>query len=101
MQTAAILPTHTPVLFNQAVLETAKLLRSGGVAAVPSETVYGLAANAFSPEAVRGIYRAKGRPSTNPLIVTWPLQPWHERAPRIGQNWRNYWPDIFGQVLSP
>lgn len=69
MPTAAILPTHTPVLFNQAVLETAKLLRSGGVAAVPSETVYGLAANAFSPEAVRGIYRAKGRPSTNPLIV--------------------------------
>jgi L-threonylcarbamoyladenylate synthase len=69
MPTAAILSTHTPVLFNQAVLETAKLLRSGGVAAVPSETVYGLAANAFSPEAVRGIYRAKGRPSTNPLIV--------------------------------
>ncbi len=69
MPTAAILPTHTPGLFNQAVLQTARLLRSGGVAAVPSETVYGLAANAFSPEAVRGIYRAKGRPSTNPLIV--------------------------------
>ena len=69
MPTAAILSTHTPGLFNQAVLETAKLLRSGGVAAVPSETVYGLAANAFSPEAVREIYRAKGRPSTNPLIV--------------------------------
>lgn len=69
MPTAAILPTHTPGLFNQAVLQTARLLRSGGVAAVPSETVYGLAANAFSPEAVRGIYRAKGRPSSNPLIV--------------------------------
>ncbi|MCX6863738.1 MAG: L-threonylcarbamoyladenylate synthase, partial [Verrucomicrobia bacterium] len=69
MPTAAILPTHTPGLFNQAVQQTARLLRSGGVAAVPSETVYGLAANAFSPEAVREIYRAKGRPSTNPLIV--------------------------------
>ena len=69
MPTADILPTHTPALFHQAVLQTADLLRSGRVAAIPSETVYGLAANAFSPEAVAGIYRAKGRPSNNPLIV--------------------------------
>jgi len=69
MPTADILSTHTPALFHQAVLQTADLLRSGRVAAIPSETVYGLAANAFSPEAVAGIYRAKGRPSNNPLIV--------------------------------
>ena len=69
MPTAAILPTHTPVLFNQAVLETAKLLRSGGVAAVPSETVYGLAADAMNPTAVAQVFAIKGRPLLDPLIV--------------------------------
>lgn len=66
---AEMLPTHTPALFQQAVIRTAEVLRSGRVAAIPSETVYGLAANALSPEAVAGIYRAKGRPAGNPLIV--------------------------------
>ena len=44
-------------------------LRAGGVVAVPTETVYGLAADATSAEAVARIYAAKGRPSFNPLIV--------------------------------
>jgi len=87
MPTAAILPTHTPGLFNQAVQQTASLLRSGGVAAVPSETVYGLAANAFSPEAVRGIYRAKGRPSTNPLIV-------HVATAAMARACASDWPNL-------
>ena len=69
MPTADILPTHTPALFHSAVLQAAELLRSGRIAAIPSETVYGLAANAFSPEVVAAIYRAKGRPPGNPLIV--------------------------------
>ena len=47
----------------------AKLLRQGEVVAVPTETVYGLAANALSTDAVNKIYEAKGRPSDNPLIV--------------------------------
>jgi L-threonylcarbamoyladenylate synthase len=47
----------------------ADLLRRGGLVAIPTETVYGLAANAFDPEAVAGIFRAKGRPAGNPLIV--------------------------------
>ena len=52
------------------VLQTVgEILRRGGLAAIPTETVYGLAANALDDEAVRGIFRAKGRPADNPLIV--------------------------------
>jgi L-threonylcarbamoyladenylate synthase len=47
----------------------AQLLRSGGLVAVPTETVYGLAARADRADAVAAIYRAKGRPDFNPLIV--------------------------------
>ncbi len=47
----------------------AKLLRQGEVVAFPTETVYGLGADATNPEAVRRIFAAKGRPSDNPLIV--------------------------------
>ncbi|MBQ6163250.1 MAG: threonylcarbamoyl-AMP synthase [Clostridia bacterium] len=47
----------------------ASLLRNGELVVIPTETVYGLAANALDPEAVRKIYAAKGRPSDNPLIV--------------------------------
>ncbi len=51
-------------------LETAKrLINDGEVVAIPTETVYGLAANAFDEDAVRKIFVAKGRPSDNPLIV--------------------------------
>ena len=45
------------------------ILRRGGLVAIPTETVYGLAANALDGEAVKKIYQAKGRPSDNPLIV--------------------------------
>ena len=47
----------------------AELLTGGEVVAVPTETVYGLAANAFDENAVRRIFEAKGRPADNPLIV--------------------------------
>lgn len=49
--------------------EAAALLRANEVVAIPTETVYGLAANAFSDEAVSAVYRVKERPKTNPLIV--------------------------------
>jgi L-threonylcarbamoyladenylate synthase len=49
--------------------DAATLLRRGGLVAFPTETVYGLGALALEPLAVRAIYAAKGRPSTNPLIV--------------------------------
>lgn len=51
------------------IVDAADLLRSGEVVAFPTETVYGLGANALSNEAVEKIFLAKGRPSDNPLIV--------------------------------
>jgi L-threonylcarbamoyladenylate synthase len=56
--------------FSTAQLNPAvQVLRSGGLVAFPTETVYGLGANALDPEASKKIYAAKGRPSDNPLIV--------------------------------
>jgi L-threonylcarbamoyladenylate synthase len=49
--------------------EAVRVLRAGGVVALPTETVYGLAASIDRPEAVRRIYGIKGRPATHPLIV--------------------------------
>jgi len=51
------------------IVDAAKILQLGQVVAFPTETVYGLGANAFSDEAVQLIFQAKGRPSDNPLIV--------------------------------
>lgn len=51
------------------IREAAALLRQGEVVGIPTETVYGLAANALDPQAAAKIYAAKGRPSDNPLIV--------------------------------
>lgn len=52
-----------------AIAEAADLLREGGLVAFPTETVYGLGADAASPRAVARIYAAKGRPAFNPLIA--------------------------------
>ena len=49
--------------------EAGAVLRAGGLVAFPTETVYGLGANALDPEAVKKIFEAKGRPSDNPLIL--------------------------------
>lgn len=51
------------------ITDAAKTLRAGGVVGMPTETVYGLAADARSERAVRRVFELKGRPSTNPLIV--------------------------------
>ncbi len=51
------------------VAEAARLLGAGGLVAIPTETVYGLAADATDARAVALIYAAKGRPSFNPLIA--------------------------------
>lgn len=66
----------------EAIAEAARLIRAGQPVAVPTETVYGLAANASNAEAVARIYEAKGRPSFNPLIVHVPNL---DAAQRIGQ----------------
>ena len=52
-----------------AIATAADVLRAGGLVAFPTETVYGLGANALDAQAVAGIFAAKGRPSHNPLIV--------------------------------
>ncbi len=54
---------------DHGLAQAADLLRAGQIVAVPTETVYGLAARADSEDAVAAIYRAKGRPAFNPLIV--------------------------------
>ncbi len=53
----------------QAIDRAGELLRQGRVVAIPTETVYGLAANALDEDAVLGIFQAKGRPQDNPLII--------------------------------
>ncbi|HEY3856859.1 MAG TPA: L-threonylcarbamoyladenylate synthase [Verrucomicrobiae bacterium] len=60
---------HTAKLFAEGVARAAELLRAGQVVALPTETVYGLAANAWNADAVRRIYEIKGRPAENPIIV--------------------------------
>lgn len=66
---AEILATDTPSAFEAAVHRAAAALRAGEVVALPTETVYGLAANALDPAAVSRIFEVKGRPAQNPLIV--------------------------------
>lgn len=51
------------------IRQAASIIKRGGLVAFPTETVYGLGANGLDAEAVAGIYRAKGRPSDNPLIL--------------------------------
>src|SRR5467141_4014774 len=64
-----ILPTHTRALFDAAVARAAQLLSAGELVALPTETVYGLAANALDACAVTRIFEVKGRPAHNPVIV--------------------------------
>ena len=60
-----ILPASAP----ESIEKAAGLLRSGELVALPTETVYGIAADARNGEAVKKIFVAKGRPQDNPLIV--------------------------------
>ena len=63
-QMTRVLPADTA-----GIAEAAALLAAGGIAAIPTETVYGLAADAANGAAVAAVYAAKGRPTFNPLIV--------------------------------
>ena len=82
----------------------AERLRRGEIVAFPTETVYGLGANALDPAAVARIYAAKGRPSRNPLIVhvadsdaAWELvTEWPQTAPRLAAA---FWPGPLTLVL--
>lgn len=70
----------------EGVQECADLLRRGGVAGVPTETVYGLAADAFQPLALARIFEAKGRPLADPLIVHLPEVGWLARVVRFASS---------------
>lgn len=87
----------------QGIARAARILEEGGLVAVPTETVYGLAARADSDEAVARIYQAKGRPSFNPLIVhvrdrdhALDYADWSEAADLVA---RGYWPGPLTLVL--
>lgn len=54
---------------RQGINTAAEILKNGGVVAIPTETVYGLAANAYDEKAIKAVFKAKGRPQDNPLIV--------------------------------
>src|SRR3990172_7538633 len=62
-------PEITLILSPEEISKAASIIRSGGIVAFPTETVYGLGANALDERAVAKIFRAKGRPADNPLIV--------------------------------
>ncbi len=55
--------------YKNSVNQASQILKSGGIVAVPTETVYGLAASAYSNNAINAVFKAKGRPQDNPLIV--------------------------------
>ncbi len=67
--TPAARPTRRLAADNAGIAEAAALLRAGGLVAFPTETVYGLGANALDATAAAGIFQAKGRPASDPLIV--------------------------------
>jgi L-threonylcarbamoyladenylate synthase len=102
--TAEILSAHTPELFQKAVHRASELLRAGEVVALPTETVYGLAANALDEKAVARIFKIKGRPADNPIIVH---VAGNEMAKRCVTNWpeladrlsKSFWPGPLTLVL--
>jgi L-threonylcarbamoyladenylate synthase len=99
-----ILSTHTPELFRKAVHRAAELLRSGKVVALPTETVYGLAANALDENAVAKIFQIKGRPAHNPIIVHVASVEMAKRCvknfPTIAEKFsKSFWPGPLTLVL--
>jgi L-threonylcarbamoyladenylate synthase len=89
---------------NLSIKEAAQILRGGGLVAFPTETVYGLGANALDASAVAKIYEAKGRPETSPLIVHASsiemaralVTQWPREAEELAERW---WPGPLTLVL--
>jgi len=69
MPTTKIIHFSSEYKNQDGINDAVSMLRSGGLVAFPTETVYGLGADAFNAEAVQKVFQAKGRPSDNPLIV--------------------------------
>jgi len=90
---------------DQEIEKAAKILRAGGLVAFPTETVYGLGADASNPAAVRKIFAAKGRPADHPVIVhisdMSELKHWAAEVPRAA--WllaEKFWPGPLTIVLK-
>jgi len=102
-----LLPARTPGERAKAVAGAIALLRRGNPVALPTETVYGLAADALKAEAVARIFEAKERPRFDPLIVHLPDRAWLERVARIENDSSalverliaQFWPGPFTIVL--
>jgi L-threonylcarbamoyladenylate synthase len=88
-----VLATHTAALFKTAVQRAVELLRAGEVVALPTETVYGLAANALNANAVSRIFEIKGRPARNPIIV-------HVASAAMAKRYVNDWPLLAEQLAK-
>ncbi len=99
-----MLPTHTRELFSSALREASLHLAAGDLVALPTETVYGLGANALNAAAVQKIFQVKGRPAINPLIVhvadlamaRFVTHEWPETADALA---RAFWPGPLTLVL--
>ena len=90
---ARVIVAIDPILPEPAIIaQAAEVIRAGGLVGMPTETVYGLAANALDPVAIARIYAAKGRPSHNPLIA-------HVADARTAQQLAAEWP-IMAQALA-
>src|SRR2546428_7817383 len=102
-----LLRTSTTNEREKAVARAVELLRKGEIVALPTETVYGLAADALNPIAVAKIFEAKGRPRFDPLIAHLPDQNWLEKVVEsptqdrqlILQLGEKFWPGPFTMVL--
>jgi len=77
----------------EALAEAARILARGGLVAFPTETVYGLGANALDENAVARIFEAKGRPATNPLIV-------HVESEAAARALARRWPDAAARLAA-
>ncbi len=89
---------------SERILAAAALLEEGKLVAFPTETVYGLGADAENPDAVRAIFAAKGRPADHPLIVhvarNADLQHWAREVPSQAQQLINaFWPGPLTLIL--
>lgn len=87
------------------IVRAAAALKQGWLVAFPTETVYGLGADAENPEAVAKIYRAKGRPADHPLIVhistAQLLDQWANEVPDYARTLaRDFWPGPMTLILS-
>ena len=85
--------------------QAAEILRRGGLVGIPTETVYGLGASGLDPEAVAKIFKAKGRPQDNPLILHIPSADWLERycrdIPAAAYTLaRRFWPGPMTMILK-